>query len=158
MVASVLILAASVLALAVGVIVLARELEASGRAQRASVSLLVHQQLHMANMTLALAEVRTLRAPDANEHIQLVNGQWHAVAEVDRYFSYVGSLLRRGLASSEVFSLMGDTIGEMWHATKAYRSLVHPKDIGAPTDDFAWLYTEWLNWEYRRREYAGGDI
>ncbi len=158
MVASLVILAASVLALAISVIVLAKELEATWRAQRTSVSLLVHQQLQMTQMTHALAEVRGLHAPRTGEHAALANGQWHAVAEVDRYFSYAGSLLRRGMANDEVFPLMGDTIGEMWHATKAYRPLVRSKDIGSRSDDFAYLYTEWLNWEYRRRGNDGGDI
>jgi hypothetical protein len=78
-----------------------------------------------------------------------INETLHAMSEVHHFFAHVGHLLHRGDTDSEVFRLMGPAISEMWH-------ILRLQTISDATEqehrDFEWLYTEWLNWDYGRRD------
>jgi hypothetical protein len=160
----ILILALSVIFLIGSVITLALEFNSYKRAQRATLALQLNQQLQMPVLAQAVETIRTLAMPDMNGHggpahaaPALMNGQWQAVKEVNRYFTHVGELLRSGVADDEVFALMGPTISEMWHLSKSHRTkLAEKDDIPIVKDDFDYLYVEWLNYDHRRRTTSGG--
>jgi hypothetical protein len=159
------ILALSVIFLIGSVVTLALEFNSYKRTQRATIALQLSQQLQMPALAQAIEAVRMLDAPSLNGHggpvhaaPALLNGQWQAVKEVNRYFAHVGELLRTGVADDEVFALMGPTISEMWHRSKSYRGKLAEKDDDPNAkDDFDYLYVEWLNYDHRSA-FSGGSL
>lgn len=143
------ILGCAVVALALGFFLLAFEVLAIRRNQRASVSLQLYQQLQNPAMEAALAQIRQLRVVAHNGDLpQLPQQQWAALTETDRFFSYVGDLVRQGIADDSVFSLMGPTICEVWHAASPLRHVMRTKGQSGQPDQFDWLYEQWLNYDH----------
>ncbi len=165
------ILTFSVIALAISVILLWFELQSIKRTQRATISLQLRQQFEDPGLQSAIARVRQIGEQAAsraysnhqsngyhangfagNGHQPALNGlnsadQVQALKEVDQFFCHVGGLLRRGIADDEIFVSMGPAINEMWYIMRPMRD--HFAHGVAAIDDFDYLYTEWLNWDYR---------
>jgi hypothetical protein len=161
------ILSIAVLLLAIAVVALIAELRATHKAQRASTILQLRQQLQSPALQAAIAKVHALESlPHMNGHrsnghspkglVALdeyrIGDESTAVSEIDHFFGHVGQLVRLGVADDEVFAMMGPTISDMWHSTRAARRAVAGTNGDKTHEDFEWLYVEWLNWDYRRRE------
>lgn len=145
-------------ALFISVIILKRELDETKRRQRAAISLQLYQQLRDPMLQAAMSRVRskTHAALSVNGN-HAMNGNVSgslpeiepAMAEVYQYFSTVGRMLRRRDADGEILALMGPAISEMWHSLTPVRPYLEEQH----NDDFTWLYAEWLNYDYGRRDH-----
>ena len=153
-----ILLAVGMLVLAGSVFVLNRDVSALKRAQAAHVWLQLQQQWGDPKLAQAVRTVQTLgesehtngHRPD-DHHAVLMNGHLDAVQVTNHYFTNVGTLVRSGVVNGhQVFTLMGPTLSEVWHASRSYRDLLRDKQMMSH-EDFDWLYTEWLNREYAHR-------
>jgi hypothetical protein len=165
------ILTFSVIALAISVILLWFELQSIKRTQRATFSMQLRQQFSDPELQSAIARVRQIgeqaaarvysnhRANGHHENGFAGNGhqppqhfvnsadQVQALHKVDQFFGYVGEKVRLGIADEAVFELMGTDINEMWYIMRPIRK--HPENGASGIDNFDYLYTEWLNWDYQ---------
>jgi hypothetical protein len=141
----------------IGIFLLLVYLRANMRLHETAIWLQMQQQYNDPKMVQALHTVQSLgNAPSMNGHgpstpPMLLNGQLEAVQTVNRYFANVGTLVReRVLNEQQVMALMGPAMSDAWYASRSYRDVLREKHV-ANHDDFDWLYTEWVNDEYRRR-------
>ncbi|HKD74148.1 MAG TPA: hypothetical protein VKB76_01585 [Ktedonobacterales bacterium] len=167
------ILTFSVIALAISVILLWFELQSIKRTQRATFSMQLRQQFSDPDLQSAIARVRQIgeqmtaraysnhQANGYHENGFAGNGhkpaqhagnsvdQVQALHKVDQFFGYVGEKVRLGIADEAVFELMGTDINEMWYIMRPIRSRPAQADGVPAIDNFDYLYTEWLNWDYQ---------
>jgi hypothetical protein len=145
-----------VLALTGAVVSVYKQLGETRSAQRATISLQLMQQLQSPNLTGAMALTRQAaerfrQGARANGHLSAP--EYDAARAVDRFFSHVGYLTRAGaIGVDEVIVLLGPAISEMWHAVTALRGMLRERVSVTGQDDFAWLFTEWLNWDHAQRQ------
>jgi hypothetical protein len=140
--------------LVASVVVLWFELRATKRAHRVQIALQFYQQLQeshlQASIELICSQKVLLFRFNGHRKNDLVSPEVRqAQYDIVRFFAVIGRLMKRHDVDKEIFELMGNTIEETWQATRVYREQSSRTDDKVNSiDDFQWLYTEWLNWDY----------
>ncbi len=151
----------SVLILAVSILFLTAELRSTKRTQQTSIALQLAQQLQDPALQKAMQSLRSRvqrqASPNASSNGHLI---YHDepqqtrdvdVATVIHYFGQVGDLVRREIVGPEIIRLLGPVISEQWHFVRAI-TVNNQQDINQEDlEHFAYLYTEWLNYDYAQR-------